>query len=534
MYFVECGVAPFRTVNTGHGCEDQMPEAQEPSRKAPFAAGIMYKTDTGKVLYMMRAPGKTMGGKWSFPAGHIEPGETPEQAAYREFHEETGLDLGATSLMRIGTTDDGFVLFSATGPEFHPTLNEEHTGFLWSPLGDQLAPLHPGITAALENHAMDTARREDYNGWIEIKDNPISKVGVFAYLGRNVDKKFDPDEIVMVLRPDEELASPKTIESFRLIPWIDNHVMLGNPESGMTSPEEKGVEGVIGEDIYFDDGILYANIKVFSSNLDDLIDHGKRELSAGYRCRYELSSGVWNGQRYDAIQRDIRGNHLALVHEGRMGPDVAVLDQLRFTFDARDIQMAEPDKKDEKKEMDEIKSGLKAMADGLKAMDERLGAMDKRVKDALEEEDDPAIAADKKAADEAEEEKKKEKEAEDKKAMDAAIKVALDAAVAPLNQELQALRAVGTKAQEEGRKAALLAQLTTHGVALDAADKPLAEVLTAATDKLGIKCEKGQEQAALDGFFTNRTAPNEIGFALDAVQTGGTKDAIRDFYSKAA
>lgn len=378
-----------------------------------------------------------------------------------------------------------------------------------------------------EKSATDSARQQDYNGWIEIKDNPISKIGVFPYLGRSIGPQFDPEQIVMVLRPPEELASPETVESFKLIPWIDNHVMLGHPDSGLTPAEEKGVEGVIGEDVYFDEGVLYANIKVFSNNLDALIDHGKRELSAGYRCRYEISSGVWNGQKYDAIQRDIRGNHLALVNEGRMGPDVAVLDELRFTFDARDIQMAD-DKEKEKKEMDELKSALKAM-------DERLNAMDKRAKDESEKKDkeeDPAIAADKKAKDEAE---KKEKEAEDKKALDAAVKGALDAAITPLAKELDTIRAAGVKTQEEARKAAVLSQLSSHGVALDAADKPLADVLSAATEKLGIKCEKGQEQAALDGFFTNRkSTTNEIGFALDANVRSGSKTVVRDFYNKAA
>lgn len=501
------------------------------------AAGVMYKTEDGRVLYMMRAPGRTMGGKWSFPAGHIEDGEEPDQTACREFQEETGIGINRNDLMKIGTDkDNGFVLFSMVGPEFKPTLNDEHTGYLWSSLGEEPYPLHPGITKAFEDHAMDSARTTDVNGYIEIRDNPISKVGVFPYYGRNVSDTFAPDKQVMVFRPAEELASPKTIDSFKLIPWIDNHVMLGAAESGLTPPESKGVDGVIGEDVYFEDDVLYANIKVFSTTLDNLIDLGKRELSAGYRCRYEISSGVWNGQRYDAIQRDIRGNHLALVTEGRMGPDVAVLDQMQFTFDARDIAMADP-KDDDKKAMDEIKSGLKSMQDCLKGMDDRLGAMDKRVKDALEDNDDPAIAADKKAKDEAEEKKKDDdKKAEDKKAMDAAIQVALDAAIKPLNEELTALRSGTVKAAEDAQKAEILSRMNAHGFAIDAVDKPLAEVLTAAVEKVGIKCDKGQEKAALDGFFTARPLPgNEIGFALDTAQPGGAKTgAVKEFFNKAA
>ena len=169
-----------------------------------------------------------------------------------------------------------------------------------------------------------------------------------------------------MFRPPEELADPECVNSFRLVPWIDNHVMLGSEDIGMTPAEKKGVQGVIGEDVYFEGDTLYANLKVFSQALANAINAGKRELSCGYRCAYEWASGVFDGKHYDAIQRRIRGNHIASVNSGRMGSEVAVqdefaLDHFVFALDMKDTTMADEKKKDEK---EESKGGGAAASEG--------------------------------------------------------------------------------------------------------------------------------------------------------------------------
>jgi hypothetical protein len=135
----------------------------------------------------------------------------------------------------------------------------------------------PGATAMDES-----ARIKDVNDYIEVKDNPLSKVGVFPYRGSSLPGAPDPNKTYMVYRPADELGDPATIDSFKLLPWIDNHAMLGAEDAGLTPPEKKGVQGVIGENVHFDNGTLYGNLKVFSQSLADLIEAGKRELSCGY------------------------------------------------------------------------------------------------------------------------------------------------------------------------------------------------------------------------------------------------------------
>ena len=261
--------------------------------------------------------------------------------------------------------EDGDVrLFGCNDGCFDPTLNDEHDAFLWATIEDAPEPLFKKISDEMEeiaeqaqsNSAMDK-RDYDTNGWFEIKDNPLSVVGVYPYMGRSISADCIQDRLYGVYRPESELSSQDCIDSFKLIPWIDDHVMLGNEDAGLTPSEQKGVQGVIGQDVYFDGTTLKGNIKVFSEAMANLIANGKKELSCGYRCRYEYAPGTFNGEHYDYVQREIRGNHLALVENGRMGPDVAVLDHLTFTIDSQEFtQMMTKDtesKKDDKIEEEE-------------------------------------------------------------------------------------------------------------------------------------------------------------------------------------
>lgn len=176
------------------------------------------------------------------------------------------------------------------------------------------------------------SKQVDHNDFWYIKDNPLSKVGVFPYLGKQISSELEPDKIYQVYRPAEELLSEETVNSFKLLPIVDDHTMLGT-EPGMMPAEEKGVHGTSGSDVYGKDGKLYGDLKIYSETLKDEIEAGKKELSMGYFCDYELTPGTFNGIHYDAVQRNIRGNHIALVEEGRMGSDVRVMDR-KITMDS--------------------------------------------------------------------------------------------------------------------------------------------------------------------------------------------------------
>jgi hypothetical protein len=125
------------------------------SAESPIAAGILFLTDDGKTLLLKRGEGGDYPGFWGLPAGHIEPDETPEQAARRETLEETGLDY--TGELSEAMSAGGFVTYVAKIAEPFPVkMCDESSGAMWSYLDDLPYPLHPGIRDALDIATMRT------------------------------------------------------------------------------------------------------------------------------------------------------------------------------------------------------------------------------------------------------------------------------------------------------------------------------------------------------------------------------------------
>ena len=60
--------------------------------------GILRNTKN-EVLLGKRMKGKNLKGYWEFPGGKIELNETPEEALFREFQEELGVEIGRSMKM---------------------------------------------------------------------------------------------------------------------------------------------------------------------------------------------------------------------------------------------------------------------------------------------------------------------------------------------------------------------------------------------------------------------------------------------------
>ena len=176
------------------------------------------------------------------------------------------------------------------------------------------------------------AKIVDGNGYWEIKHNPISRAGVFPYMGRSISDECEPDKIYYVYRSADTLAKSVDTWDNPPKPFINDHEMLGE---GFSKIDDRPVQGVIHNPV-FEDDTLYADISVYSESLKDKIENGKKELSLGYFCKYRKEKGIYKGQAYDYVQEDMVGNHIALVDNGRCGSSVRVFDS-KCTMDSLDI-----------------------------------------------------------------------------------------------------------------------------------------------------------------------------------------------------
>lgn len=390
---------------------------------------------------------------------------------------------------------------------------------------------------------MSTEPVTDINGFWEVEDQPISKAGVFPYLGALLPGAPDPAKVYGVYRPAEELAKEETVNSFKLQPWVIQHEMLGPEAEGFTPAEKKGVHGVIGEKVYFrpETETLYGNLKCFSQELSEAKENGLKGLSLGYFHDLEWKSGEYKGQPYEAIQRNISGNHMASVKRGRMGKDVA-LDGLQG-YDPNIFNAAQEAAKEKSMTPEE----LAKLAETLKQIMDRLTALE-GAKTAAADED--GGEGKKPAAGDNEGEDPKnpgQDEAGAAKAEGQDNDPAAELTVEKLAEVLEAigkrlerLEAAKAAAQDEdkdkdkGKGASMDSAITLKSVLQEVAGRDklasrvakrvgtfdhdemtLAEVAAYGCEKLGLRHGQGDAQAMLEGYLQGADKAAGLVFSLD-------------------
>lgn len=138
-------------------------------------------------------------------------------------------------------------------------------------------------------------------------DHPIvTTCGIFEY--RNEDGSTRRE-----LRLPENVFDEESLKSYKGKPIIITH------EAGEVDKENVRREqiGTIMSNGYRDGDNVRCEIIIHDTNA--LRKCGLKELSLGYSLDTDDTPGVWKGEKYDCIQKNIEINHLALVSEARAG-----------------------------------------------------------------------------------------------------------------------------------------------------------------------------------------------------------------------
>ncbi len=205
-------------------------------------------------------------------------------------------------------------------------------------------------------------------------------------------------------RPATEVASPESLASF-----AGKAITLEHPPILLDSANTKDYQiGFSGTEVVYDDGFVRAVMTITDKEAIERIMRGDaKEVSAGYRVNYDATPGVTDsGENYDGIQKEINGNHIAVVRRGRAGPQVKLhLDRLdaadpslltpieepsmtaKVNFDGAEFEVTESvalaitkEREDAKMSYEDMKKKYDEMMSETSKMKEEMDAMEKEMK----------------------------------------------------------------------------------------------------------------------------------------------------------
>lgn len=150
-------------------------------------------------------------------------------------------------------------------------------------------------------------------------DGYIGRVGIYEYPNGDGTTRRE-------LRPPEEVGAPEALASADAAP-----VTVGHPAEEVTAENVRRHEvGTVSGEARMDGDHAAASMVIKDARAIKQVRAGKQELSPGYRVDLDETPGAdrrygYPGNpegRWDAIQRNIRVNHIAIVDRARGGATV--------------------------------------------------------------------------------------------------------------------------------------------------------------------------------------------------------------------
>jgi len=167
-------------------------------------------------------------------------------------------------------------------------------------------------------------------GEVERLDNGFLRAPVFATRAGIFTYQLPDGTFRRELRSEAEVFKADSLKTMRSIPVTNRH-----PSELVDSKNvKKYMVGATSDSVSRRDEFIETFVTLMDENTIDEVDkRGLRQVSCGYRCDVVHEPGEFNGERYDAVQKNIRYNHLALVSKGRAG------EQVKLRLDSDDAVM---------------------------------------------------------------------------------------------------------------------------------------------------------------------------------------------------
>ena len=333
---------------------------------------------------------------------------------------------------------------------------------------------------------------ETGEGFLICRNVPLARTGEQDYLGTEIG--LNRTDVIKVNRDESEVFSAEAMASFEGKPVTNNHppVLLDSENAGQY---EKGhVQNIRrGSGEWAD--YLVGDLHIHDAELIEDIKNGKREISCGYECEYDEEDGTYS-------QKNIRGNHVAVVETGRAGHKAAIMDS----------NTSKPKQAERKKKMSKKSTFFKIFGQAANGKsDDELTQLAMDAADAFEEE---------KA------EEKVEEKTEDtdpmQEIMDAikAINDRLDKIENPVEEEIEvdpldeALEKLQPEEEKGGEEAVVVPaeEMDGCGKALDAA-----ELIKAVKPAVSAITDEAQRKAVTDALIEAIKKPGtDLGKVMDA------------------
>lgn len=178
------------------------------------------------------------------------------------------------------------------------------------------------ITIQDKNTFRVTHREFTDEGFLKVPGR-VAKTGIQQYLRKELMLDGDPNEVVNVFRPEDEVFKAESLDTYNCA-----DITVLHPKDLVTPVTYKNhTVGVIKGPGTQDGDFVLANLVIKDADAIKAINDGMAELSAGYTADYVAQDGTApSGENYQYIQRDIRVNHVAIVPMARAGRQARIFD----------------------------------------------------------------------------------------------------------------------------------------------------------------------------------------------------------------